>query len=150
MGAIRDRIGEDIKDAMRKRSTERLETLRLLKAEILKRETAAGAKELDEAGWVQLLGTMKKQREESALQFDKGGRPELAEKERREIVVLETYLPRQLSDAELGELITAAMAEAGAKDIKAMGAVMKIVQARAAGGADGKRISAMVRTRLGG
>lgn len=150
MSQIRDRIGEQIKEAMKARDEARTGTLRMIKAEIIKKETAAGAKDMDEAGLVTMLNTMKKQREESVVQFEKGGRADLADKEKVEIAILDSFLPATLSDAELDALVVAAIAESGATDLKGLGGAMKLATAKAAGRADGKRLSEAVRKKLGG
>ncbi|MDJ0841891.1 MAG: GatB/YqeY domain-containing protein [Acidobacteriota bacterium] len=148
MSAIRDQISAELKAAMKNRDKDRLATVRLIKAEILKAETAKSADELDEQGLIKLLQTMKKQRLDSIAQFEKGGRPELADKERVEISVIETFLPKQLSDDEVTAMIDEIVIEMGVSDMKGMGPVMKEAGIRAAGRADGKRLSAAVRARL--
>lgn len=149
MSAVRDLISSELKAAMKARDKMRLDTIRLIKSEILKAETSKGSAELDEQGLIKLLQTMKKQRMDSIDQFEKGGRPELAEKEKQEIEVIESFLPQQLSDEEVTALVDAVVTELGATDMKGMGPVMKEVTARAAGRADGKRLSGAVRARLG-
>ena len=119
----------------------------MLKAEIIKKE-AEGKGEVDENTLIVLLKTMKKQREEVIPQYEEAGRAELAEKERAELAIIESYLPSELSEEELNKMVTEAIAEAGATDAKAMGNVMKIVMAKAGGRADGKRVSAMVKAAL--
>ena len=148
MSTIRDRITGEIKAAMKARETTRLATLRMIKAEILKKETAAGAKEMDEVGLIALLQSMKKQREDSIRQFEKGGRPELADRERAEIAVLETFLPEQLRDEELADVVAETIEEMGVSGMKSMGPVIKAVRVKVAGRADGKRISEAVKARL--
>ena len=145
---VRDQITAEMKTAMKTKQTERLATLRMIKAEIIKKETEKNAVEVDEAGLMRLLQTMKKQREESISQFEKGGRTDLADKERAEIAVLETFLPKQLDDAALQALAAEVVAELGITEMKQMGGAVKEVMARAAGGADGKRISAAVKACL--
>lgn len=146
MGKIRDLISEDLKAAMKARDEVKTSALRMLKAEILKEEV--GGRELDENGFLRVVKTMKNQREESISEFAKGGRQDLVEKEKKELAVIALYLPSQLSAEELEALVDAAIAEAGATDAKAMGQVMKIAVAKAAGRADGKAISALVKARL--
>lgn len=148
MSAIRDRISEEIKTAMKAKDSMRLGTLRMIKAEIMKKETAAGATDLDENGMIALLQTMKKQRLDSISQFEKGGRDDLAQKEKDELSVLETFLPKQLDDAELAELVKAMAAELGIEDMKGMGGLIKAVKDKTAGSADGKRVSDAVKSFL--
>ena len=149
MVSIRDSISEDIKTAMKAKDKVRLDTLRLIKAEILKKETSSGASEVDEAGLIQLLQTMKKQRLDSIDQFTKGGRTDLAEKEKGELTIIESLLPQPLSDEEIATLVKACAAELGVSDMKGMGQLIKAVVAKAAGAAEGKRVSDAVRAFLG-
>lgn len=148
MSVIRDRITEEIKAAMKARDNNRLTTLRMIKAEILKKETSSGANEIDENGLISLLQTMKKQREDSIAQFEKGGRQELADKEKMEIETIETFLPKQLTDEELGKIAAETIAALGVTDMKGMGPVIKEVKLKTAGAADGKRISMTVKALL--
>lgn len=148
MSAIRDRITQEIKTAMKAKEADRLSTLRMIKAEILKKETASGAKELDENGLIAMLQTMKKQRNDSIAQFEKGGRQELADKEKAEIAVIDTFLPKQLDDQELTRIAAEVIAELGVSGMKGMGPVIKTVKERTAGAADGKRISTAVKALL--
>ena len=148
MSAIRDRMSEEIKTAMKAKDTLRLGALRMIKAEIMKKETASGAGDLDENGMIALLQTMKKQRLDSIAQFEKGGREDLAQKERDEMVVIESFLPKQLGDEELSALVAATASELGVSDMKGMGPLIKAVKDKAAGGADGKRISMAVKAHL--
>ena len=149
MTSVKERITQDIKQSMKARDKDRVATLRLVKAEIIKKETAGGASELDEAGLIQVLQTMKKQRLDSVAQFEKGGRQELADKEKTEIGVLETLLPAQLDEQQLTQLVADKAQELGIEDMKGMGALIKAVKAASAGGADGKRISTAVKAKLG-
>ena len=148
MSSVRESITEEIKKAMKAKETMRLGTLRMIKAKVLEKETAAGASALDEAGLIELLQSMKKQRLESIEQFEKGGRDELAAREREELAVIESFLPAQLSDEELASMVAAVAEELGAGDMKAMGLVIKTVKERSAGAADGKRISTAVKAHL--
>lgn len=149
MSAIREMISDQIKTAMKSKNTERLATLRLIKAEIIKKETEKAATELNEEGLIKLLNTMRKQRQDSIEAFEKGGRKELADKERAEIVVIESFLPQALSDEELETMVKAVLAELGIADAKQMGLAVKEVMARAAGRADGRRVSGAVKALLG-
>ena len=125
---MRERINAALKEAMKAKDAGRLSTLRLISAAIKDREIAArGDGEESVIGddeVLAILGKMVKQRQESARQYEEGGRLELAEKERGEISVIEDFLPRQLDDAEVDAAITAAMAEVGAESIRDMGKVM--------------------------
>ena len=139
-----ERLAQEIKAAMLAKDADRLGTLRLLKSAIgyvlVERKTET----LSDADFVALVQKEVKKRRDSIEQFEKGGRPELAEKERKEISVLETFLPKALSPEELEQLVKATIQETGATSKKDMGPVIKAVQAKAAGRADGKTISALV------
>jgi len=142
-----ERIEGELKDAARARDKQRLGTLRMLKSALKYREIETG-KELSDAEVVQVAQTLIKQRRDAAGQFRSGGRPELAQNEEAEIVVLETFLPRQLGDDELAQLASEAVAETGATDAKGMGAVMKALMPKIAGRAEGKRVSDAVKAAL--
>lgn len=125
-------------------------TLRMSLTAITNEEVAGkSARELSDEDVIRVLTREGKKRREAAEAFDGAGRPELAARERAEGAVLERYLPAQLDDAELVELVRSAIAETGATSMRDMGAVMKAVQPRVAGRADGKRVSEEVRRQLG-
>ena len=149
MATIKERLDEDLKTAAKARDEVRLNLVRAVKSAIKYKEIELSAS-LDEAGVMQLLSTLVKQRRDSAEQFEKGGRPELAARENQEIAHLQGYLPQALSEAELGALVDAAIAEAGASSPKDMGAVMKLLKPRVTGRAEGKAVSAAVQARLSG
>ena len=142
-----ERIEGELKDAARARDKHRLGTLRMLKSALKYREIEIN-KELSDAEVVQVAQTLIKQRRDSAGQFRSGGRPELAQNEEAEIVILESFLPRQLGDDELAQLASEAIAETGATDAKGMGAVMKALMPKIAGRAEGKRVSDAVKAAL--
>jgi uncharacterized protein len=145
-----DKIQADIIAAMKAHEELRLSALRMLKA-ALKNKEIEKIRPLEEAEEIGVLQTLVKQRHESVEQFTKGGRPELAEKERKEIVILEAYLPAAAGAEEMDAAITAAIAETGATTAKQMGAVVKAARAKLAGKTiDGKALSDRVRERLGG
>ena len=144
---LSDRIDEDLKAAARAKDAPRLGTIRMLKSQMKYREIEKGSA-LDEGDIVSVIGSMIKQRKDSASQYTAGGRPELAAKENAEIAVLEAYLPRQLSDEELQALVRESVAAAGAKGPKDMGAVMKVLMPKIAGRAEGKRVSDAVKSAL--
>jgi len=148
MSQIRDQISAELKAAMKSGDKVRLGTVRLIKSKVLEAETAKGAGEVDEAGLIALLQTMKKQRLESIDQYEKGGREDLVEKERNEIAVIETFLPAQLDDAGLATLIDEVVTELGADSMKDMGRVMKEAKSRVAGRAEGRRVADVVKQRL--
>jgi hypothetical protein len=144
------RIDQDIKAAMLAREAAKLGVLRMLKSALMnaaiEKYGAGGALEDLEA--LAIVRKEIKKRQDSVESFEKGGRPEMAENERQEIALLNTYLPQALSAAEIETLVKEAIAEAGATTRKDMGAVMKLVNAKAAGRADGKALSAEVQRLL--
>lgn len=149
---IIERITADLTAAMKAQDAPRTSVLRMAKSALKNKEIDKKAP-LDEAEAGKLLQTLVKQREESAAQYRGGGRPELAEKEEAEIVVLRSYLPQGASDAEVAAAVEQAIAETGAKSMKDMGAAMKVaLAALAATGktVDGKAVSDAVRKRLQG
>jgi uncharacterized protein YqeY len=146
---LKERISEDMKTAMRSGEKDRLAVIRLLQAAIKQREVDERIT-LDDAQVTSVLEKMIKQRKESVVAFEKGGRTDLVAKENGEIVVLQTYLPEQLSDAELDSLISEAIASTGAASIKDMGKVMGIVKSKAAGKADMGAVGARIKAKLGG
>ncbi len=144
-----DQISEDIKKAMLARERVRLEALRGVKKEFLEAKTAKGANgELSDENAVKILVKMVKQRKESAKIYQDNNRPELADNELAEAAVIEEYLPRQLSEEELRDEITAIIAQVGATSRKEMGKVMGVATKALAGKAEGKAISAMVQQLL--
>lgn len=145
---LRERIDADLKEAMRARDQVRMDALRHVKTAMKLKETEAGAQPCDDAAIVRILQTLTKQRRESIAQFEQGGRRDLADKERREITLLEHYLPQAMSEKELLAVVEAVIAAEGATSAKDMGRVMKGVLAKAAGRADGKVVSELVKQRL--
>jgi uncharacterized protein YqeY len=144
------RIDADLKDAMRAREAMRLGVLRMLKAALKNTAIEKGGAEaqLDDAEATQVIRKQVKQRRDSFESFEKGGRPELAEKEKAEIAILEQYLPAQIGAEELSRLVREAIAEAGATSKAQMGAVMKALGPKVAGRADGRTISQEVQKQL--
>ena len=146
--SLRDRLTEDLKLAMKSRDQLRMDVIRMIKAAILNKEVEL-KKDLDDAEMSRIMATLIKQRRESVEQFEKAQRVELAEKERKEITIIETYLPKALSSEELERIIASVLADTGGRSLKDMGAVMKAVMARLAGQAvDGKQISDLVKAKL--
>jgi uncharacterized protein YqeY len=146
--SLRDRLTEDLKLAMKARDQLRMDVIRMIKAAVLNKEVEL-KKDLDDAEMSRIMTTMIKQRKESVEQFEKGQRAELAAKERQEISIIETYLPKALSAEELAQAVDAVIRETGATSAKDMGLVMKAVMARLAGqSVDGKSVSDLVRSKL--
>jgi uncharacterized protein YqeY len=141
---LQDRLSQDIKAAMLAKDVERLSTLRLLKSVIGYVQIERKSENLSDADFIGIVQKEVKKRRDAIEQYEKGGRPELAAKEKNEIPVLETFLPKALSPEELEQLVKATIQEVGATSKKEMGPVIKAVQAKAAGRADGKTISALV------
>ena len=144
---LKERITEDMKAAMRASEKDRLSTIRMVQAAIKQREVDERIT-LDDAQVIAVLEKMVKQRKESITQFEQGGRPDLADKEKAEIALLQAYLPAQLSEAEVDALIKEAIATTGAASVKDMGKVMGIVKAKAAGRADMGAVSARIKAAL--
>lgn len=142
--ALQERIQQELKAAMLARDADTLGTLRLLKSAIGYAQIEKKIDALPDAEVVALIQKEIKKRRDSIEQFQAGGRPELAAKEGTEISVLEKFLPQPLSADELEQMIRAVIQETGATSKKEMGAVIKAVQAKAAGRADGKTISGLV------
>ncbi|RKG99246.1 GatB/YqeY domain-containing protein [Corallococcus praedator] len=148
MATLKERIDADLKDAMRSKNELTLSVLRMLKSAVKYKEVEPGASALDDDAVQKVINTLIKQRRESVDQFKSGGRPELAEKEEQEIAVLQKYLPQQLSAEELSALVTAAISESGAQGPKDMGAVMKNVNPKIQGRAEGRAVSDEVKAQL--
>ena len=148
--SLKERIDADLKDAMRSKNELTTSVLRLLKSTIKYKEMEPGAKVLDDNGVFAVINSLIKQRRDSVEQYRAGKREDLAEKEEKEIVVLQGYLPQQLSADELKAEVCAAIAEAGAKSVKEMGMVMKVLMPKVQGRAEGKVISEEVKKQLSG
>ena len=146
--SLKERIQQDVKDAMRARDKSRLATIRLITAAIKQREVDERI-ELDDAQVIAVLDKMVKQRRESIAQFEKAGRDDLIAQETSEQEIIQTYLPEQLSETEITALIDAAMETTGATSIKDMGKVMGQLKPRLQGRADMGAVSAMIKARLG-
>ena len=149
MGTLKERITDDMKAAMRSGEKERLGVIRMITAAIKQREVDERIT-LEDAQVLSVLEKMIKQRKESLEQFKAGNRQDLVDKEAAEIVLLQGYMPSQLSGAELDALINEAVAASGATSIKDMGKVMAIIKARAQGRADMAAVGAKIKTKLNG
>jgi uncharacterized protein YqeY len=145
--ALKDRITEDMKAAMRAGDKDRLGTIRMILAGIKQREVDERIA-LDDPQVLAVLEKMVKQRKEAIAQFQTGGRADLVAKETAELGIVQAYLPTQLGDAELDALIAEAIASTGAASIKDMGKVMGVVKAKAAGRADMSAVSARIKQKL--
>ncbi|MET0090177.1 MAG: GatB/YqeY domain-containing protein [Candidatus Thiodiazotropha sp.] len=146
---LKQRIQDDVKVAMKAKDKARLSTLRLITAEIKQREVDTRA-ELDESQVLAILDKMIKQRRDSATQYQDAGRTELADQERSEIAIIETYLPAALSAAEIDAMIAEAIASAGASGMQDMGKVMGLLKPKMQGRADMGQVSGLVKQKLAG
>lgn len=147
---IEEQVSEGIKDAMKAKDKVRLETLRNIKKVIIEEKTKSGAGDhIDDAGCIKIIQKLAKQSKESADIYKQQGREDLYEQESGQLVVLEGFLPQQMGDAELTEVLKAIIATVGASSPQDMGKVMGIATKQLAGKADGKAISAKVKELLG-
>ena len=141
------KIQEDVKAAMRSKDKERLQTLRLITAAVKQKEVDERI-EIDDAGLLAVLEKMLKQRKDSIEQFDKAGRDDLSSKEKAEVLVIQEYMPEQMSEAEVAAIVDAAVASTGAESMKDMGKVMGQVKPQVAGKADMGLVSKLVKAKL--
>ena len=150
MATLSDQVTDDIKNAMRAKDSLALGTLRALKSAIKNAAIEKGGADavLDDAEAIVVIRKQVKQRQDSILQFEEAGRVELAQKEKDEVVILEKYLPAALSEEELEKAVSAAIAETGASSRADMGKVMKVLQEKTEGRADGKTLSKAVQSKL--
>ncbi|MEP6719640.1 MAG: GatB/YqeY domain-containing protein [bacterium] len=147
---LREQIISDMTASMKAQDAPRTSTLRMVKAAMQNRQIEKGG-ELDDDEMGKLLRSLVKQRRDSVEQYEKGGRQDLADKEKAEIEVIEAYLPQAATQEEIEAAVTTAIAESGASSMKDMGKVMKAVQAALAGkNADGRTVSETVKAKLNG
>lgn len=150
MNSLTQQIADNMKTAMRERNKVALNTLRALKSAITNAaiEKSGAGTELPENEVINIIRKQIKQRQDSIMQFENAGRNELAENEQEEVAILQTYLPTELTDEEIVSAVEAVIAETGAESKKDMGKVMKLLQEKTAGKADGKKLSQAVMQRL--
>jgi uncharacterized protein YqeY len=148
VSTIKERLKADMITAMKSKEAERLAAIRFIQAAIKKQEVDT-RKDLDDTAVVAILMNQAKQRKDSIEQFKQGGREDLVAKEEAELKVLQSYLPEQMSAADLEKEVMAAIQETGAKTMREMGVVVKAVMAKVAGRAEGAAVSAMVKQKLG-
>ncbi|MBW4647091.1 MAG: GatB/YqeY domain-containing protein [Kastovskya adunca ATA6-11-RM4] len=149
--SLKDRISEDIKTAMKAKDKTRLETVRGIKKVLLEKEVSLrpeGQTSLTEVQELEVLAQQAKQRRESIEQYRQAGRDDLADQEALELAIIETYLPKQLSDQEVAAIVDEIIAEVGASSAKDMGKVMGPAMQRLKGRAEGQKIQAMVKAKL--
>lgn len=149
MTTLRERLTEDMKAAMKAQDKARLGTIRLLQAAI-KQQEVDNRITLDDTAILAVIEKAIKQRRESIKQYEAGGRADLVASEQTELDVLQAYLPEQLSEAELGALISATIAETGAASIKDMGKVMNALKPKVQGRCDMGALSGLIKAKLGG
>jgi uncharacterized protein YqeY len=146
--SLSDRLTEDLKLAMKSRDQLRMDVIRMIKAAVLNKEVEL-KRDLDDAEMSRVMTTLVKQRRESVEQFEKAQRLELAAKERKEIEIIESYLPKPMTHQELEALVASIISETGSSSMKDMGQIMKAVMARVAGQPiDGKHVSELVKSKL--
>ena len=145
--SLKETLTVAMKESMKAKDTVRLSTVRMTLAAIKNKEIAEGG-ELDDAAVTAIMSTMVKQRREAAEAFRDGNRLELAEKEEVELLILQSFLPEQLSEDEVRELVDAVVVELDASSMKDMGGVMKVLTEKTRGRADGKLVSELVKKRL--
>ncbi|EJZ16447.1 GatB/YqeY domain-containing protein [Rhizobium sp. Pop5] len=148
---LRDQLATQLKEAMKAKDSERLSTVRLIQAAIKDRDIAnrgTGKEQASDDEILQILAKMVKQRDESAKIYEENSRPELAAKERAEIIVIQDFMPKQLSDSEVRANISAIIAETGSSGVKDMGKVMAALKERYAGQMDFAKASATVKELL--
>lgn len=144
-----ERLARDMVQATKARDSERLGVIRYVRSEAKNREIELG-RDLKDEDAIEVLARVARKHREAIEQFSEGGRDELVEREKRQLAVVETYLPEKLSEQELAEIVDAAVAEAGADGPRGMGLVMKIVMPKVKGRADGKVVKDLVQKRLSG
>ena len=148
---LEERLDADLKEAMKSGDTTRKLAIRAVKTAITEAKVAGTeAKTVNDADVLAIITKQVKQRRDSIIEYNKGGRPDLAAQEQAEIAVLEVYLPKQLSEAEIRERAQAVIAELGVTDMKGFGSVMKRLSADLRGIADGQIVNRVVRELLGG
>ncbi|GAP95933.1 GatB/YqeY domain-containing protein [Leptolyngbya sp. NIES-2104] len=151
--SLKDRITEEIKTAMKSQDKVRLETLRSIKKVLLEKEVSvrpSGQTELTEAQEIEALSQIAKQRRDSIEQYTNANRSDLADKEAEELAIIETFLPAQMSDEEVESAIAEIITQVGATSAKDMGKVMGPAMQQLKGKADGKKVQAIVKAKLGG
>lgn len=146
--SLKAQISEDMKNAMRAKDSARLGAIRLLQAAIKQREVDERI-ELDDAAVIAVIEKMLKQRRDSIAAYESANRTDLADVEKFEVTVLQTYMPKQLTDDEVNQIITQVIADTGASGAKDMGKVVSLVKPLVAGVADMGKVSGLIKARLG-
>lgn len=146
--SLKEKILEDIKVAMKNKEADRLSAVRFLQSAVKNKEIELRPVAITDQDILGVIKKLAKQRKDSIAEFEKASRQDLVDKEKFELTVLEGYLPKQMSSDEVAKVVADVIQALGAKDIKQMGAVIKEVQSRTAGAADGKTISDLVKSKL--
>ncbi len=146
--SLKEKILEDIKTAMKNKEADRLSAVRFLQSAVKNKEIELRPHAITDQDILGVIKKLAKQRKDSIAEFEKANRQDLVDKEKFELTVMEEYLPKQLTAEEVAKVVSEVIQALGAKDIKQMGAVIKEVQARTAGAADGKTISDLVKSKL--
>ncbi|MGA2193165.1 MAG: GatB/YqeY domain-containing protein [Nitrospirota bacterium] len=146
--SIKERLSAELKEAMKAHDALKVSTLRLLNSSIKNKEIDT-RKELDDEGVLAILSTAVKQRRESIEQYEKGGRMDLADKEKAELAIIQTYMPQQMGAEEVRALVKEAIAETGAAGAADIGKVMKALMPKVKGKADGRMVNELVKEMLG-
>ncbi len=146
--SLKEQIESDTKEAMKARDSERVSALRMVSSAIKNKMIEVRPNELTDDDVIGVLKKLSKQRKDSIEQFQKAGRDDLVEKEQRELSVLEKYLPEQMSEAQINEIVDSCIAETGASSMKDMGKLMGAVTAKTKGSADNKLVSQIVKSKL--
>lgn len=146
--SLKEQILADLKEAMKNKEADRLSTIRFLQSAIKNKEIELRPNAITEQDILAVIKKSVKQRKESIEQYESAGRNDLADKEKFELTVLEAYMPAQMTQAQVEKIVAEVIAEQGASSMKDMGGVMKEVQARTAGQADGKMVSEVVKSKL--
>ena len=145
--SLMEKIRNDMKEAMKSKQTDKLSVIRMLISEIKKRQIDTG-KEFDDNDILGVIKSMVKSREDSVKAYREGGREDLAEKEEKEVEVLKSYLPKQLSEEEIEKIVEEAIKETGAQSVRDMGKVMKAVMSKYGSQVDGKTVNKFVKEKL--
>lgn len=150
MNTLENKIQSDLVQAMKDKDTVRVSVLRSLKTAIMETKTAAnGKKDLEDGDIMKIIQKIAKQREEAATIYEENKRPDLAEGERKELEVLNTYLPKMLTESEVEDIVAKTIADLGATSMKDMGKVMGFINKTYAGQVDGSMVSRIVKSKLG-
>ena len=150
MNTLENKIQSDLVQAMKEKDTARVSALRSIKTAIMETKTAAnGKKDLEDGDIVKIIQKLSKQRDEAATIYEENKRPDLAESERKEQDVLNTYLPKMLTESEVEEIVAKTITDLGATSMKDMGKVMGFINKTYAGQVDGSVVSRIVKTKLG-